>query len=109
WNLTLTGTGYEPHDGQEIHAAAINTASGQVVGRGMQVMDASGELSVDMGPIAEDGERYTIVWYADLNGSGDCSAPPADHAWRLNGPPITMDMDIPYDHDTRWEDVCANF
>ena len=107
--VSLSGSGYQPHDGQEVHAVLADTATGTTVARAMQVMDSSGELMLDFGPVGVSGGSYRVSWFADLSGNGSCDAPPRDHSWRLPVGPISGDFEAMYDHDTDFSDVCDAF
>lgn len=97
YDLRLRGTGYAPHDGQTIYAALVN-ASGSVVDRAEAVVtDSSYEIAF-LGSL-ETGASYRIDYYADHDGDGRCSAPPADHVWQTDVPPVSGDVVIDDAHD----------
>ena len=96
-NVTLTGSAstppvipsdsYAPHNGQVIHAAVVDTASGQVVGRSATTV-TSGAFSTQPGTNLASGGLYRVDFFADgTPGGGAATANGAcdtgDHNWQV--------------------------
>jgi len=109
FDLTLTGSGYQPHAGQLIGVAVVDAANDQVVAFEGITMGADGQLLVIFEGVLVEGESYLVRFFADLNGNGECDAPPDDHSWELEAPDVTADVTLTYNHDTDFAYVCQSF
>ena len=65
--MTFKGTGYDPHDGNEI-SVVLEDGSGAVVGTNDDESRDDGRFEFVFEDL-EDGD-YTLYWYADLNEDG---------------------------------------
>jgi hypothetical protein len=108
YDLVLGGSGYTPHIGNTV-AGAVLDAAGAVVATDSATMGDDGELSLTFVDALEAGGTYRVDWYADLNANGQCDAAPTDHQWSAAIEAVTGDVEVTYDHDTNFADVCATF
>jgi hypothetical protein len=105
-SVTFTGSGYEPHDGQMMYFIVKNPMDGPAVPPAAMdsiTMDSTGTFSFTWTDVMEDGLPYSVAWYADINGDGNCM-PGDDHMWSVpvgatQTSPVTADATINADHD----------
>ena len=80
YNLTFTGNGYDVHNGQTFEVVLVRTSDGVVVNSGSATV-AAGAFSFTFNGALAASTAYRLDYYADVNASGACDAPPADHVW----------------------------
>lgn len=73
----------------------IVTPGGTEVARQAVASISSPQFSLAF-PGLEKGRAYRADFYADVNGNGRYDAPPVDHAWRLEVPPMDGDTSLPF-------------
>lgn len=100
--LTLTGTAFGPHEGQVVTVGLLEAADNTARATRTATV-AGGTFTVSFADLLEAGIAYTVKYYADLNGNGQCDAPPADHAWSVDVPAVTGDVTIPVTHNTNFD------
>ena len=120
YRARLDLTSFGPHIGQRIEGRVLDMADGREVAR--TVVTGELEVSLDFGRVLAVGGSYQIDFYADLDGSGDYTAPvgdPAesfpDHQWRITGETdaegasglseVAGDVVITFPHNANWVDV----
>lgn len=107
-DLRLRGSGYAPHAGQTIYAALVSSG-GSVLERAQAVVTGS-SYEIAFAGALETGASYRIDYYADHDGDGRCSAPPADHVWQTAVPSVTDDVVIEDPHDAAFAPAaCGSF
>jgi hypothetical protein len=55
------------------------------------------------------GATYSFNYYADVDGSGTCDAPPTDHVWNEPIAAVSGPVTLTLVHTTNWTDVCSSF
>lgn len=95
-------TGMNPHVGQEIFFALIETSTGRVVDRESETVTESFSVVLDE---LESGVGYHIDFFADHNGNGYYDAPADDHAWRLEIANANGDEVFDFSHNTNFTDI----
>ncbi len=100
--LTVHFTGMNPHIGQSLSLAVINSVSGIETDKVETIVEE--EFMVHAYGI-EPGESYHIDFFADHNQNGSYDAPPADHAWRLELNNVTGDTTLNFEHNTNFTDI----
>lgn len=109
WDLTFSGTGFAPHEGQELSAALVDVSTDAVVATDSAVVTGGAFSFIWAGALAEGG-TYRIDYYADFNGNGTCDAPPQDHVWSVAVPAFTGDTTVDVTHNTDFvAAACASF
>ncbi|MCB9675515.1 MAG: hypothetical protein H6737_10390 [Alphaproteobacteria bacterium] len=106
WTVTLTGTGYDPHDGNDYEAVLHDTSGVVAYASGTQ---SGGTMNITFSDVP-DG-TYDVYWYFDLDGSGDCVAnEPSwdDHVWADTVTVGMADATVTHNHDANWVDHCAD-
>ncbi|MEZ5072152.1 MAG: hypothetical protein R2751_14635 [Bacteroidales bacterium] len=78
--VVLNLSGMVPHVGQEMYAALIDAATGEVVDRESETVQESFSVELEG---ASPGRLYWVDFFTDHNDNGSHDAPPTDHAWRL--------------------------
>lgn len=99
---TIRLSGMNPHVGQEIYFALIETATGRVVDRESETVSESFSVLLDE---LESGVGYHIDFFADHNGNGYYDAPADDHAWRLEIASANGDEVFDFSHNTNFTDI----
>lgn len=82
----------------------IVTLGGTEVARQTVASIASSEFSLAF-PALEKGRAYRADFYADVNGNGHYDPPPADHAWRLEVPPMDGDTSLSFASGGSFADI----
>jgi hypothetical protein len=108
FDLTFSGTGFGPHDGQTITVAVTDIEDAVVVATDSTTI-SGGAFSFNFPGILGETHTFHVDYYADVNGSDSCEAPPTDHAWRVDIPAVSADVDLPVTHNTDFTDVCGSF
>ncbi len=104
FDLTLNGTGFDPHDGQ-ILAVAIHDLDGFALSGGGMTTVAAGSFSIMVADKLEAGAEYAVDYFADMNGNKKCDAD--DHAWHLEIPAVAGDVVLDEIHDPAAVDLMA--
>ncbi len=104
--LSVDFSGMNPHVGQNIYLAVVDTATGMEVGRTHAVADTAFTLMV---PGIETGNSYHVDFWVDFNENGMYDAPPTDHAWRLNLNDVVGDTTLMFAHNTDFTDIMWNY
>ena len=51
-----------------------------------------------------------LYWFAEHNGDGVCTDPPADHGWGIDIPTVEADVELQFDHVSDFPpDLCSFF
>ncbi len=100
--LTVEFSGMNPHVGQNIYLALIDTTSGMEIGRTHAVVDTAFSLMV---PGIESGQSYYVDFWVDFNENGMYDTPPTDHAWRLELNDVMGDTALMFAHNTDFTDI----
>ncbi len=100
--LTVEFRGMNPHMGQDLYLAVIDSASGMETGRTHAVADSVFRVHV---PGIEPGKSYHIDFWADFNENGTYDVPPTDHAWRLELNDVMGDTTLVFIHNTSFTDI----
>lgn len=108
YDLTVNGTGFDPHNGQTLELAVL-TADDTIVDVQSTTVE-NGAFTFSWTGALEEGESYKVHYYADLNESGGCDAPPDDHAWEdpIDNVMDNVTLDLTHSVDD-FVDVCATF
>ena len=101
-NLTVEFSGMNPHAGQDLYLAVVDTATGKEVARTHVI--AEPEFAVRI-PAIEAGKSYYVDFWADFNENGMYDTPPTDHAWRLNLNSVVGDTALMFVHNTSFTDI----
>lgn len=99
---TVNLSAMNPHVGQEIYFALIETATGMVVDRESEIVSESFSVVLDE---LESGKGYHIDFFADHNDNGHYDAPSDDHAWRLEIASANGDEVFDFTHNTNFTDI----
>lgn len=105
--LSFSGLATEHRDSTVL--LAVVDSEGSVVQTGTTTVDDAGLFGFQWPDLLREDEAYTVDFYADVNDSDGCDAPPTDHMWREVIPPVTADVEIDWEHSGDWVDVCATF
>ncbi len=109
YELTFTGSGFDPHDGDTLHAALIDAATGAVVVRALTIV-AHGSFTIRWPAILQPGHSYRVDYYADVNNNGRCDGPPIDHMWSVAVPAFSGRTRVAVTHNTDFDvQACAKF
>jgi hypothetical protein len=100
-DLTFMGSGYSPLDGQTLHMAVLRADTGEVVAR-KDALVSDGSVQLSFPDLLEEDVAYRLDYYVDLNGNGQCDAPPTDAVWRTGLRPVAADMTVQDAYDTRY-------
>jgi len=100
---------FAPHEDQPV-SYSLRDGEGFEVSSGSEVV-SGGTLTFTAAGAVASTESYDLYFFADFDMSGSCSAPPADHAWALNGLSTdgNGDLDVSYEHGVDFTDVCEFF
>jgi len=114
FNLTLKGTGYNPHNTETLNAALVRAKDGKVVAKKSTTVSNTGTFSIAWMNSVQMGMGYTVDYYADHNKNGTCQAPAAspgnDHGWRESVPAVGANVMLNTVHDLAFEAmVCDSF
>lgn len=96
--LTVNFTSMNPHVGQALWLAVIDTTTGIEIGR-VKHQVATADFSLEVTGM-EMGKSYNVDFWADLNKNGVYNAPPVDHAWRLTLNDVKGDTTLAFVHNT---------
>ncbi len=99
-DFTFNLTSFMPHNGDDVYYS-LRDADGAEVASGMdRVM--GGNASFTAAGVTTAGATYSISFYADIDGSGSCDAPPTDHVWQLTDQTADAmgDLTAVYEHGT---------
>jgi plastocyanin len=99
---TVRLSGMNPHVGQEIYFALIESATGRIVDRESEIVSESFSVVLDE---LESGMGYHVDFFADHNGNGYYDAPATDHAWRLEIASANGDEVLDFSHNTNFTDI----
>ena len=102
FNLAFTGIGYDVHNGQTFEVALVRVSDGVVVNTGSATVVA-GAFSFAFNGALALSTAYRLDYYADMNGSGACDAPPADHVWSTAIAATTVNVSINDTHDATFD------
>jgi len=109
FDLDFSGTGFTPHNGEMLHVAVLDIASGAHVVTDQSQTVSGGLFSFHFPGILEQGHGYHVDYYADVNGNGSCDAPPTDHVWRTDVDNVQDNVNLQVTHNTSFTDVCSSF
>ena len=70
----MTGEGYDPHNGQLLEIALVDSSGAVVDSQSTTVAD--GTVTFTWTGVLEEGETYEVHHYADLNESACLRRPP---------------------------------
>jgi hypothetical protein len=102
--ITLNLQGMTPHVGQLLKARMVESPSGKQVAE-TTVMAVQG-ATLRLVFAGESGKSYVLDYFADMNGDGKYSSPPADHAWRKSAGPLHHEgIVIDAAHDLYFTDI----
>lgn len=102
--ITLNLQGMTPHIGQMLKARMVESPSGKQVAETTVVAVPGATLRLVFA--GESGKSYTLDFFADKNGDGIYSPPPADHAWRKAAGPLHHEgIVIDAGHDLNFTDI----
>ncbi len=100
--LTVHFMNMNPHIGQTMWLAVVDTANGMTVDRVQKT--AEEDFMVDVYGI-EPGKSYNVDFFVDFNENGMYDAPPADHAWRMELNSVMGDTTLTFTHNTNFTDI----
>jgi len=109
FDLTFNGGLYDPpHEGNLVGFALVDDADQTTTHFTSTV--SGGNISASWPAAITEGHSYTLYWYADLDQSGACTPPGADHGWSEAIPSVAGQVDVQRDHSGAFEyDVCNYF
>ena len=112
-DVTLTGTGFNVHAGQDVHYALVDAGLQQVYFTSSEVVASDGTIAVAFpDAFAANTPFLDLVWYADSNGTTGCqplSDGNPDPQWSLPVLNAAADVALSYAHDVAFTDVCWAF
>jgi len=109
FDLSFSGSGFAPHNGQTLGVAIVSLADGSVIATD-SVTVADGAFSFEWLGLLDEGASYFVDYYADFDGSGACDAPPTDHVWRESIDVVAADVDLAVTHNTNFApEACDSF
>jgi hypothetical protein len=88
--LTLSGSGFDAHDGKTLHWGLLEGGSLAFESSGMI---AAGAFSFSEA-VLNNGSTYYLQFYVDANENMSCDAPPADPVWRVDLSTIHQDFTV---------------
>jgi len=99
-DFTFNLTRFMPHNGQN-ESYSLRDAAGAEGASGTDRV-TGGNLSIPEAGVIVAGATYTISFYADIDDSGTCDAPPTDHVWQLTDQTADAmgDLTAAYEHGT---------
>lgn len=103
-SIILQLTNMNPHVGQKFEARAVDKVTGVEASHKSLTAIVSPNFNIVFDKI-ESGKSYWIDFYADLNGNGSYTAPPTDHAWRLEANNVTGEQIVNFTHNTNFTDI----
>ena len=104
FDLTFAGTGYNPHDGQDVWFMLQEAGTYVDVGTvRTTATDGAGNINEVWTGVLEPGKTYALFWAADLSGDGTCTPPPGDHGWSVAIPAVSGDVTINETHNTSFD------
>ncbi|HOX46176.1 MAG TPA: hypothetical protein PK668_21410 [Myxococcota bacterium] len=107
FDLTFRGTGFDSHEGEELHVALVHTGVG-VLAREVVVVQA-GAFELSFPGLLEADQDYSVDFYADENENGECE-PTDDHVYRLTLSGVDGDELLETDHLLPFAaEACASF
>lgn len=100
-DVTVAMDSMDPHVDQLMEFRLVS-GENVLIARGLlePMPAATYEFSMPMS-VPDDGTTYRIDFYSDLNGDGEYSGVPADHAWRL---PVDGEV-LGFTHNTDFQDI----
>ena len=102
--FTVASTTFAPHEGATVYAKLFDGAT--ELGSGESVV-TQGSFTIDFAAVLDPSTTYTLDYFADVNGSGACDAPPTDHVWRESFAGNTI---LVVEHNTNFEPAaCDSF
>lgn len=97
--LTLSGTGYNPHAAQTIYLR-LKPDGGAAADAGTAVVTSNGIFEITTSIMS--GVSYAGVFWADINGNQTCDAAPTDHVWDINIPASSVDVQESVQHNVNF-------
>lgn len=107
-DFSIEGIEFEPHNGQQIVLAIIDKDENRRILLTQAVVN-EGKFTINRPKILVDGHRYSIDYFADMNGNKQCDPPTTDHVWRINIPPVRSTLTLTDTHKMNFNDSCASF
>lgn len=107
-DFSFEGIEFEPHNGQEIVLAIIDKDENRRILLTQAIVN-EGKFSIKRPQILVDGHRYSIDYFADMNGNKLCDPPQTDHVWRINVAPVRSALALIDTHKMNFHDSCASF
>ncbi len=102
FNLNFDGSGFNPHNGQNLYVQVRN-AAGDVVASDMTTVQG-GTFTFTFNSVEAEGGN--VDYYADVNGNNACNFG-TDHVWREA---IPASHDLAVTHNTNFnQDACDGF
>jgi hypothetical protein len=102
--ITINLQGMTPHAGQLFKARMVESPSGRQVAETTVVAVPGATLRFVFA--GESGKSYVLDYFADMDGDGKYSSPPADHAWRKSAGPLHhQGIVIDAFHDLNFTDI----
>jgi hypothetical protein len=109
YSLSLVGSSFGVHDGETLAAVVVDETTGSRSARETTVV-AGGAFELAWPGALEAGRAYHIDYYVDVDGDGDCTAPPADHVWSVDLPVVASDVRASVTHSTTFDPAaCDSF
>lgn len=96
--LTLSGTGYGPHNGSTIYMRLKPDGGGTLDAGNTVVTNGNFEIITSI----MSGVSYTGVYWADINGNQTCDAPPTDHVWEISIAASSLDVQEGVTHNVNF-------
>ena len=108
FDLTFEGTGYNPHDGQDIWFVLKEAGTYTQVGTLRTTMtDGAGNINETWAGVLQPGVSYALFWVADLDGDGACTPPGGDHGRSVPISAVSGDVVLQETHNTNFDpNVC---
>jgi hypothetical protein len=114
FDLNITGTGFDAHEGRTVHLLTRNLYNGAIFGSGYAVV-AGGGFAFHFPRGVERFTYQEIFFFVDIDGDGKC-APGTDHPGYTTTPGFNPTQNIPLDmqvmdnhmaESARGADVCV--
>lgn len=100
YDLIFTGTGFDPHNGQEMHMAVVDTRSNEAVEKDSTEVK-NGTFSFTVSDVVQRGYSYRVAYFVDMNGDGKCDQ--NDHAWVDTVDAVSDQVTLSVTHDTDFD------
>lgn len=108
FDLHLEGTGFQPHEGQNLVVVVDASDSSTPVGTGKDRI-LNGAFAFDWPDLLTEGKTYTVDYFADVDDDGACD-PDTDAVWRRELRSVAGRVSLSVIHDEDYApEACESF